>query len=185
MGLKNRKGGQFDCKKHSGGAGWTVYKVEFNDTKTVAKIEPSGILSGLDKYIGIYSFLSNKYVLNKFPVNSVVHTLSGDKYLPLDKKYIGKYFLVEDFGFYRDTTKIVNYAHGFIAPQQGVIIAAVDEKTGAVSIQNFNSFGKTTGPTMDYNNDVGNPNWAKFTQRPDGHYDLIFNNAKWTWSAIK
>lgn len=166
---------------------------EKEKTETVAETssvteEVHEMDTDFDKYVGQYSAFSKvQYSLNKFPMNSVVHTQTGDKYLPLDKRFIGKYFLVEDFGTTYDTNNIkeanpkYNFPGGYMAPEKGMLLVGVDKTTGALKFQNFDNNGKT-GDVMDYNLAEGVDTWGKFVPRNDGKFDLSASNTQYTWT---
>jgi hypothetical protein len=144
------------------------------------KNETEELDTALDKYVGLYQFMKYKFSVGQFPENSMVHTDAGGngKYLPLDKKHIGKYFLVEDGASY-DTKRFTDFVGGYIAPTEGNILLGVD-KDGTINIQNFNNFGKIDGATMDFNLSPKGK-YGRFVLRSDGKYNLVVNNATYEW----
>ncbi|MFL5762938.1 MAG: hypothetical protein ACJ77K_03280 [Bacteroidia bacterium] len=141
-----------------------------NVTETSTELD-----TNLDKYLGLYVFGNNfgSYSIGKFPENTKVKSAVGSNYMPIDKKFIGKYFLVND-KFSYETTKVAEYAGGYIAPQTGEIIVGVAQD-GSITIQHYDNYGKT-GAIMDFN--VGEAQvYGKFISRADGKYNLSLNNA--------
>lgn len=155
----------------------------YNGNQTQAKETPEESTSSLDtameKYAGLYVYLNHYYYsVGKFPGNSKVHTQTGDKYLALDQKFIGKYFFVED-RFVWDTKKTTDYAGGYVAPGVGNLLLGVDGD-GTIHIQNYDNYSKATEP-LEFNLG-GTTTYGKFVPRADGHYDLKVNNALYTWT---
>lgn len=174
------KTGKLYCSKSAGGAGWIVEKVEF-DTQQMVQ---GGEVSALDKYIGLYVFNNNKsmsFSIGKFPGNTVVKMDAASKYLPLDKKFIGQYFMVNDF-FSWETSKVTPFAGGYIAPMVGNLILGVS-KNGEITIQNYDNYGKK-GDVMELNLG-GTSVYGKFVLRADGKYDLLVNNARYVWTKAE
>lgn len=169
------------CVKSAGGSGWQVQKVEIVDASIVAAKQSDLGDVGLEKYAGFYMFNNSKkfcFSIGKFPENTKIKTEVGSIYLPLDKKFIGKYFLVSDF-FSWETSKVTSFAGGYIAPMTGNIILGID-KDGVITIQNYDNYGKK-GDVMDLN--ISKPGiYGRFIPRSDGHYDLLVNNAKYIWT---
>lgn len=169
------------CTKPTGGAGWLVEKVDFGTGASTAAA-PSKIESDkdLDKYIGCYKFLTYSYTISKFPLNSLV-PLSGGC-VPLEKKLIGKYFIVKTPGKWCSDTSAVDIykcpgMKGFIVPTDytGVIsnygnILSVDDK-GTINVQNY-----YIGEKLELGETLPSIN-KKFILRVDGKYDLKADNA--------
>jgi hypothetical protein len=154
---------------------------ESESPEQVPRTEASQELdTNLDKYLGLYVFGNNfgSYSIGKFPENSKVHTQTGDKYPPLDKKFIGKYFLSKD-KFSYETIKVTEFAGGYIAPPEGDIIIGV-AADGSITIQHYNNYGKA-GDVMDFNVQETQV-YGKFIKRSDGKYDLSLNNALYVWT---
>lgn len=169
------------CTKNSGGSGWLVEKVQFDVDSAMGNTK-SGVEDDLAKYAGFYQFMKYRISVNRFPLNSVVHTHTGDKYLPLDKKFIGQYFMSMEYVNYFDTTKVAAFAGGFIAPPTGNLIQSVGAD-GSITIKNYDNYGSDASTqVMDFS---VNPNagvCGKFVPGADGHYNLVVNNATYVWS---
>lgn len=142
--------------------------------------------STYDIYVGLYKFMNYYYSVGKFPENTRVHTKTGDKYLPLDKQFYGKYFLVKDNKvinrpFFCRTDLTTQVAGGYQASETGNIIIGIAEDN-VILIQNYDNFG--TNGTMDTLtfNLGGSGDFGKFVPRADGKYNLSVNNAIYEWT---
>jgi hypothetical protein len=120
------------------------------------------------------------FSINRFPQNSKVHTEIGDKYPSLDKRFIGQYFMVENKLSY-DTSIVAGFAGGYIAPPVGNILVSVAED-GTITIQNYDNYGTNANTALMNFNLSGTTTYGKFIPRADGHYDLVVNNATYTWT---
>lgn len=151
--------------------------------------------TSLSKYCGYYALMlpngnyKKTIVISRFPANTKIHTTKGDKYVALDAKYIGKYFLAYDnSSFLYETNKVTSYAGGYVAPADGFFITGVNG--GSELITNWFRSGPE-GISTEYLQPNPNkelyPGWGqtmkygKFEKRADGHYDYIYNNTKYTW----
>ncbi len=135
--------------------------------------------TAMDKFVGLYVYLNHYYYsVGKFPGNTKMHPTDTTKYFPLEEKFIGDYFIVED-RFVWETKKTTDYAGGYIAAPRGNLMLGV-ESDGTIHIQNYLSFTKPDG-TLDMGLG-GTTTYGKFVPREDGHYDLKVNNALYIWT---
>lgn len=107
----------------------------------------------------------------KFPENSRI--AKGGRFLPLNKKFIGRHFIIEDYINY-ETSKITPYAGGYLAPSKGNLLLGVDAD-GNAHIQNFDSYGDASEETLSYNLGGTGP-WGKFIKQSNGKYYFSVNN---------
>jgi hypothetical protein len=130
--------------------------------------------TAMEKYSGLYVYLNHYYYsVGKFPGNTKVHPTDTPKYFPLEEKFVGDYFIVED-RFVWETSKV-----DYVAAPRGNLMLGVGQD-GTIHIQNYLSFTKPDG-TMDMGLG-GTGTYGKFVPRADGHYDLKVNNALYTWT---
>jgi hypothetical protein len=154
-------------------------KADKNETQTAASTENAvtqELDTDLDKYLGLYG---TAFSIGKFPENSVVHfDTAGGPYFPINKKFVGKYFIVND-RFSYETTKVASFAGGYIAPRSGSIIVGVEKVTGIIHVQSYYESKKTHGDLV-----VGDATTdGKFILGPDGKYTLKYSNASiFTWT---
>jgi hypothetical protein len=141
----------------------------------------------MDKYCGLYAWGENTsrpgyFSIGKFPENSRIHLTQvkengkyiGEKYVPIEKNYVGKCFYVEGAGAY-DTKRVADFAGGYIAKEQGNIILGVD-KAGNIHIQNYDHASKTGLDDNPFFNLGGEGVYGKFIMQADGKYAISVNN---------
>ena len=169
------------CMKSSGGAGWVVSKVEFSDVPKVESINQSSTsteqTNDLDKYLGLYlSTKDSKYCISigRFPTNTMVWTETG-KYIPLDKKFIGKYFMSSVRAEY-ETSKVASYAGGYVAPRKGSIILGID-KDGTIHTHSFYYYNNVGGFAVPNIGGTTPGTEGKFVPGTNDHQDIMPNPA--------
>lgn len=141
--------------------------------------------TAFDKYLGLYKYNNSYFSVGKFPANTRIKTSVGSKFLPIPKKFVGQYFLVEDNAvinrpFYCHTDKATDYAGGFLAPETGNILIGV-QGDGTIMIQNYNNYGSKDGDTLNLKLGGTGP-YGKFVPRSDGKYNISVNNVIYEWT---
>ncbi|MES2680113.1 MAG: hypothetical protein V4635_09525 [Bacteroidota bacterium] len=135
--------------------------------------------TNLDPILGCYKHYkgsADSWSVGKFPVNTKVR-FSDHKFFPFDKKYIGKYYMVQ-YCFGLDTNEVIAGRDSYCVPEymgMGNILLGVDQN-GNMHIQNYSisENGMEVGRESTFGQLLPNEN---------GGYSILVNNSKYELKA--